>query len=233
MKKLITLILICSSIVPSLAQKNVLKINILSLALGNISMQEEYSINGHSSVALGASYLPSRGLPGFAVSNDPSNNAKDLSFSGFSITPEYRYYLKGNGPKGLYFAGYIRYSKYSADKFNISYDRTSGGINNLLLTGDFTTTVGGIMLGSQWLLGDKWTLDWWILGAGFGSLKGEFESTGDFTSEDQTDIKNEVASIDVPSVDINVTTSSTSTKLTIESKVPAFRGFGLCLGYRF
>ena len=215
------------------AQNNNLKINLLALSLGNISLQHEYSINGKSSIALGVSYLPSRGVPGFAVSEDPSKNAENLSFKGFGITPEYRYYFKGNGPKGLYLAGYFRYSKYSTSEYDFNYDRDDGSQGEVTLTGDYTTTVVGVMLGSQWLLGDHFTLDWWIIGAGFGSLKGEYEGVGNFSDDDQTDIDAEVNTIDVPGVDIEVTTSANKVNLTVEPSIPAIRGFGLCLGYRF
>jgi hypothetical protein len=89
------------------------------------------------------------------------------------------------------------------------------------------------MLGSQFLLGEKWTLDWWIIGAGFGSQKGEYEATGIFSDQDQLDIKKEVESIDSDAVKVTAETSATSTKLTVEPNFPAFRGFGLCFGYRF
>ena len=216
-----------------LAQKNNLKINVLSLGATNISLQDEYSISGNSSIALGVSYLPERGLPSFAIKDDPSNNAKNLKLGGFSITPEYRYYFKGNGPKGLYLAGYFRYAKYTTKEYDFTYDKSSGSDGTVRIEGDFTSSVFGIMLGSQWLLGEKWTLDWWIIGAGFGSQKGEYEGTGTFSNQDQTDIQNEVNSIDLPVADVAVTTSSSSVKVTIEPKYPAFRGFGLCLGYRF
>ncbi len=233
MKKLFTLILLFALFTNVNAQQNNIKINGLALALTNISMQYERSLNGNSSLALGVSYLPERGLPGFATSKDDSKTAEDFEFGGFAITPEYRYYFKGEGPKGLYLAGYFRYSKYTTTAFTFEYDQANNTTGEVKMTGDYSTSVVGVMLGSQWLLGDKWTLDWWIIGAGFGSQEGVYEGTGDFSAQDQIDIQDEVESIDTPGVDVEVETSSTTTKVTISPKFPAFRGFGLCLGYRF
>lgn len=233
MKKLALLLISSCFITSVMAQQNIFKINALSLLVTNLSFQYERSLNGNSSLALGISYLPERSLPGFATSKDDSKNAEDFKFSGFAFTPEYRYYFKGDGPKGLYLAGYFRYSKYTTDAFSFDYDKSNGAPGKVDLTGDYSTAVVGIMLGSQWLLGDKWTLDWWIIGAGFGSQEGVYEATGDFSGQDQIDIKEEFETIETPGVDIEVETSNTATKVTLSPKFPAIRGFGLCLGYRF
>jgi hypothetical protein len=233
MKKLITLTLSCLIFTIVTAQENIVKINALALGLSNVSLQYERSLNGNSSVALGVSYLPQRGLPGFATPDDDTHNADDFKLGGFAVTPEYRYYFKGNGPKGLYLAGYFRYSKYKTDDYEFSYDKSDGTTGKSIYSGDFKTTVVGLMLGSQFLLGENWTLDWWIIGAGFGSQKGEYTATGTFSDQDQQDIKTEVGTIDSDAIKVSVETSATSAKITMEPKFPAFRGFGLCLGYRF
>ena len=234
MKKTILLIsLFFTTLLNSYAQSNIIKVNVLSLALVNFSLQDEYSLNGHMSVALGFSYMPQRGLPSVVLKEDPSNNAANLKFGGTSYTPEFRYYFKGEGPKGMYISAYYRYSKYNTDQYVFSYASSNGSNQDVTLNGDYTTSVVGLMLGSQYLLGKNFTLDWWIIGAGFGSQKGDYTGTGAFTDQDQQDIKDEVASINTPAVKISVTTSSTQVNLKVDPKFPAFRAFGLCLGYRF
>lgn len=212
--------------------KSNIKLNILALLPVNISLQYEYTLNGNSGLCMGVSYLPERHMPGAAVSSQNEGKVEDLSFSGFSITPEYRYYFKGNGPKGLYLAGYVRYAKYTTPESDYKYDSNDGTVKTLKISGDYTVTVGGIMLGSQWLLGDKFTLDWWIIGAAFGSKEGKYSAKGVFSSGDQQDIKDNAADITGP-FDVSVTTSGTEVDLVFDNNLPAIRAFGLCIGYRF
>src|SRR5436853_7266005 len=127
MKKLfITLMACCLFIFHTHAQdntKNTIKLNVLALLAVNISIQDEYTLNGNSGLCLGVSYLPERKIITNGVPADRETEIKDLSFSGFSITPEYRYYFKGNGPKGLYLAGYFRYAQYSTNEAEYKFKR--------------------------------------------------------------------------------------------------------------
>src|SRR6187551_248312 len=140
MKKLITSILACFIFTTIVAQENIVKLNVLALGLSNISLQYERSLNVNSSVCLGFSYLPERGLPGFAEPDDPTHNAEDFKLGGFAITPEYRYYFSGNGPKGFYAAGYFRYSKYTTNDYEFSYDQSNGNTGKVKYSGDYTTS---------------------------------------------------------------------------------------------
>src|SRR3954465_13279130 len=102
MKKIYTLI-ICLCVLNNIkAQQNIVKLNVAGLLLTNVSLQYERSLNEKSSVALGLSFLPERSLPGTISKKDDSGHAQDFKLGGFALTPEYRYYFKGNGPKGLY-----------------------------------------------------------------------------------------------------------------------------------
>lgn len=233
MKKTITLCLIFASIFVQ-AQDNQIKLNLFSLFVGNFSLQFEHKISDHSSLCFGASYLPSRNLPSVITKQDSTGNLDGLSFSGFSFTPEYRYYFSGKAPKGFYLAPYIRYSKYSIEKVGIDYTNTSTNqTQTVYLAGDMKTTVVGLMLGSQWTLGEHFTLDWWMIGAGVGSNKSTFTGYGNFSPSDIADIKSSLQDTkgNIPgtlSYEVNSTSASISYSLPV-----AFRGAGLCLGYRF
>ncbi|MFZ7116495.1 MAG: DUF3575 domain-containing protein [Bacteroidota bacterium] len=237
MKKHLLIIFMFSAFAAN-AQTNIVKWNAFGMFLGNISLQYERTLNEHSSVALGLSYLPSRGFPTAAISSDDKTQEADLkklSFSGFAITPEYRYYFTGKAPKGFYAAPYFRYSKYSFDDVYITYTNSTTNVDERVIAGgDFKTTVIGVMVGAQWELGEHFALDWWIIGAGFGGQKGTFTATGDFNQGDITDINSELASTDADfpgSLDYTVT--STKVEIEYKSGFPAVRGFGLCLGYKF
>ncbi len=97
---------------------NVVKINLFGLAARNFSLQYERALTKKSAVALGFGFLPSGAIPlvpQSAFDSDSSGTLKSITLSGFSITPEYRWYpgTKDGAPNGFYLAPYIRYSKYS------------------------------------------------------------------------------------------------------------------------
>jgi hypothetical protein len=237
MKKLLLSILLFTALSSS-AQTNIVKWNAFGMFLGNISLQYERTLSEHSSVALGLSYLPSRGFPTVAISSDDATQEADLkklSFSGFAITPEYRYYFTGKAPKGFYAAPYFRYSKYSFDDVVITYNNSTTNVDERVTAGgDFKTAVIGVMLGAQWELGEHFALDWWIIGAGFGGQKGTFSAVGDFSNSDIEDIKTELASTDADFPgSFKSTVTSSKVEIEYKSGFPAIRGFGLCLGYKF
>ena len=214
--------------------KNIVKLNLSSLIFTNISLQGEHVLNDNSSVALGISYMPKRGVPNIAADKDTTGNADNFSYSGFSITPEYRYYFSGKAPKGFYAAAYFRYSHLPTKDWDYIYD-DNGKKTTYKISGAWDVAVVGVMIGSQWTLGDHFTFDWWILGAGFGKNSSVYEGTGPLTASQQTSIKNTIEenkdALVVGDIDYEVT--SNSVKVEIKSGLPAIRAFGLCLGYVF
>lgn len=216
--------------------QNILKLNLTSLGFVNVYLQDEYTLNGSSSVALGLSYMPSRSLPSVVIDNDPNGNAGNISFSGFSITPEYRWYVKKHAPKGFYLAPYLRYTKYTTDSYSFSYDRsgTNGTVKDVATLEGSLSGIGlGLMIGDQFKLGDHVTLDWWIIGAGYSSSKIEMSGTGNFSTSQQEDLRTEIDGMDIPFGDLEKDVTASSVKITYKTGLPSIRGFGLAIGYIF
>ena len=215
------------------AQSNIVKINLAALALVNISIQDEYSINGNSSVALGLSYLPTRGLPSVLSSKDSTGNIAGISFKGFSITPEYRYYVAGNGPEGFYIAGYFRYADYTLNNFYYNYTNSHNITQLYGMSGDWKVTAAGLMIGAQWKLGDNFVFDWWIIGGAFGKNGGSLTGTGPLSAQDQADFKKNISDVNIPTGSLTYSVTPNSVTITYDTGVPAIRGAGLCFGYLF
>jgi|GEM_PF-720207 len=222
------------------------KLNISQLALKNISFQAEYGFHNKMSVALGVSYLLNRSL-GLLYSTDTQyeDNFTVPQLSGFAITPEFRFYPGGNddkpAPNGFYVGAYVRYAKYkitqtvsyqdtqTSPKYSAEAKQTYGGVN------------GGIMIGRQWIIGDHFSIDWWIVGAGYGKAKYTYSWTApgaNLTAAQQQDVKDEAdanfESFSAFGLDSKVTTTKNSAMMTVTG-VPMFsiRFMGLCLGYAF
>ncbi|MDZ4716008.1 MAG: DUF3575 domain-containing protein [Cytophagales bacterium] len=118
-------------------KSNVLKINILSPIVRTLNVQYEKKISADGSLQLGFFYT------GFSTGG--------TSFSGFGITPEYRFYLSDTeAPQGIYIAPYLRYQS-----FDLTEDMSAS-------KGAFTSFGGGLILGKQFIFKEKVVLDLFI-----------------------------------------------------------------------
>lgn len=139
--------------------QSVLKINILSPIVKTANLSFEQAISTTSSIQLGFFYT--------GWSNDLTK------FSGFGITPEYRFYLSDTeSPEGVYAAPFLRYQKFRLTDKEIPDNKA-----------DYSSFGGGLVLGKQWVFKEKITLDI-FLGPAYYTGKISGESGGsDFDTE--------------------------------------------------
>jgi len=160
MKKLLILALIAAFTIPSFSQeksnvsteKNVLKINTLSLFLGTGSIFYERKLSDLTSAQLGVAYM------GFKLS--------DTKFTGLILTPEFRIYAKKNAIDGFYIAPYFRYQQ-----FTVSNTSTTS-------KGSLTSLGGGLLFGRQWITNSGFTMDLFF-GGHYGSASVKVDSGTD------------------------------------------------------
>lgn len=233
---------------PLFVPKQVIKINLTQLALTNISMQYEIGFHKNFSAALGASYLINRGIPSQIYT--PSSNAEGYQlpkFGGWSVTPEIRFYpgkkVEHQAPHGFYLAPYFRYSKYSLQSTYLDSVGT-GESNTYDVKASYAGFTGGLMIGSQWLIGKHFSIDWWILGAGAGKANFKIESTStdgslNMSPQEQENLKNDIRDNvgelgSFGNGELTVETTSNSAKATVKGiPMTSIRGFGLTLGFTF
>lgn len=160
MKKILLVMLAILLVVPSFSQstektsaseKNVLKVNTLSLILGTGSIFYEHKLSDGLSGQLGVAYS---GL-----------KLGDTKFSGLILTPEIRLYPKKNAIDGFYIAPYLRYQNFTL---------SSGGSK-----GTLSSMGGGLLFGRQWIKKSGFTMDLFF-GGHYGSSTVK-ASTGDVT----------------------------------------------------
>src|ERR1700712_3648346 len=93
-----SILLLCSLLtnLSSYGQKNVVKLNVPSLAIGNLYASYEHVLSDKKSISIGLALMPSRSLllKSLFESDNTSGNDdiryESLKMSGFSITPEFR-----------------------------------------------------------------------------------------------------------------------------------------------
>jgi hypothetical protein len=225
--------------------KQVIKLNLSQLGLASVSLQYEYAFHKNMSGALGVSLmLPSSELSSLSTQPDANSSITETppKYNGWSITPEFRFYTgkkkEHQAPHGFYIAPYFRYASYNVT--TTLSDDISGTVVDL--TGKYSGFTGGLMIGSQWLIGKHFSIDWWIAGAGYGkgNLKLDAVSpNGNLSQQDQDNykaqIKNGVDQITkaVGGTETAVTTTSNSVSANVGLPMVSLRGFGLCLGFYF
>jgi hypothetical protein len=119
------------------AQENVFKINIFSPIVKTFNLSYERKLSASSSFQLGAFYT--------------GYSAGETKFSGFGVTPEYRFYLsESEAPAGVYVAPFLRYQN-----FNLTEDLSDS-------EGTLSMFGGGVVIGKQWIFKEKISLDIFI-----------------------------------------------------------------------
>lgn len=221
--------------------KNIIKTNLTSLVINNYSFQYERILSKRWSASLSYRFMPKSNLP--FKDRVTSNFADDdeylkelfnsLEISNSALTPEIRFYLGEGYGKGFYVAGYYRYNKVNIGSINYYFDSEYDGQTITVSgSGEFTSHSAGLMLGAQWNLGKRFVLDWWIIGAHTGSMKGELNGTPDrdLGLEDQQFVMEDISNIDLYDVDVEVSTNRVKAK--IKGPWYGIRA-GLSIGYRF
>ena len=99
------------------------------------------------------------------------------------------------------------------------------------------------MLGGQWLFKKHLGIDFWIIGAYYGSnLDAKFHGTdpvGGLSPQDMINLEKSIEGVDIPGYTIDATVTQhpsgkpTTVDATLTGNWYGFRGAGVCLVYRF
>jgi hypothetical protein len=219
-------------------EKNIVKVNLSSLALKNIALQYERAIAKKTSLALGLRFQPKGTIPFKSELEKQVDNEDvqigDFKEGNFAITPEIRFYFgKKEGLKGFYLAPYIRYASFDLEG-PISYN-SGGSKKKGIFAGKLNSFSGGIMIGSQFKLGKNLMLDWWIAGGhgGFGNGDLQYKADVPLTPSEQSSLKSNIESVDLPFVKFTYNVDANGATIKAQGAWAGLRGFGLNLGYRF
>lgn len=143
------------------SSKNVIKLKPVGFAFSTAILQYERSVLPHLSIGSDFSYTFFKyNITDFSgVNNETFTGTAQLN--GFGISPEIRYYTRGEGPKGFYLCGFGEY--YIAGVTAEAKGVVSGNKASATASG-FTIIGGGVSLGWQWLIGDAFCIDLYLGG---------------------------------------------------------------------
>ncbi|MBI9035626.1 MAG: DUF3575 domain-containing protein [Bacteroidales bacterium] len=197
MKKLLFVTLLIGGMISStFAQQNVVKWYPLSLGSYSLKFQYERNLAPQHSVALDVKYI----MPLKLGSSLYSPFFKDVDFptakaTGYSLSPEYRYYTKeisaGSLNYGFYLAPYLKYTKIDLEFEGNTLEGHDVGVNL-----DYSAFGGGLGIGYQWVIDNKITVDWLIFGIGVSSYNIAFDYSNTDPSEKFGELKDEIANFE-------------------------------------
>jgi hypothetical protein len=229
--------------------KNIFKVNLPGLALRNYNLTYERMLSKKTSFNLGFRTMPSGPVlfkdmiinsiddAGTSSNLDTRQEIESIRMSNFAVTPEIRFYAGKRGyGHGFYFSLFYRYARHEIGNISVDYENNAGTNSTATLTGSLTSNTGGFMLGSQWVIGKRVVLDWWILGPHFGVGKGTLIGTNStpISTDDQNSLKTELEDVleAVPFVKNVIDVNANGAKVSLSGPWAGVRG-GLSLGIRF
>lgn len=241
------------SVASVLAQKSIVDLGIIGLINRNLNFSFEQKLYDKFSVKCGLGYMLPGKLPWLGISKSFMGDNEtegyleialdNLRISAINLTPEIRFFPKGKALKGLYMGPYAKYADYMfKSSYTSDVDYTDNGSSYTKqdvvfeLTGHLRKVGAGIVIGYQWIISEKFSVDLCLFGPGlvyaFASStvdSPEFPSSrdiGEFTAEELSNIPDILGKIDVEQL------SRTSAKGTWNRFLPVCR-FNLSVGIVF
>lgn len=213
--------------------KNDIGLNLTDMINGSLQLRYERSFGNHWSASLGVGLKSEEGLIRFSGLSTDRLQTNDLTYSGFKIIPEVRYYIKKTRQyrmDGFYFGAYLKHSNYTSDLNGIYID--DGG-EELPLEFDarLKLTSIGLMLGYKWAITKRVGLDFLIAGPGQAYHNYSLRNTQDLPEsfyENLNEAAGEYAIFDFLDSDFRFS----STRARANFSLLSFR-YGITLSYSF
>ena len=228
--------------------RNSIKLNASSLFLHNYSFTYERMLTRKISFVGGYRFMPKTKLGDISVIRkivervaEDGDGIKDdmnkITLSNSAFTGELRFYMgRKPGARGFYLSLYGRYAQ-----FNIDYDyEYEGNAKNYVIPIKAPVKIwgGGLMVGAQWLICRRVTLDWYIMGGHTGSIKGDATGAADLSgmsASEKADVKDDMESFfNVGDKQyINAAVTDQGVQARVDGPMFGLRGAGINIGIAF
>jgi hypothetical protein len=217
----------------SVKRKNEIGLVVTDLVDASFQLRYERKLTSHISVGLGTAFKGDQGLVTISGINRERLKTDDITYSGFKLIPDVRYYLNKTQQyelDGFYFGAYMKYFNFHSD---LTGTYTTSKAEEYLLDIDARVKVlsVGLMLGYKLAASKRFNIDFMILGPGTSeqmyTLKNNKPVPDEFYEDLNEALKN-FSLYDFVNGDFNFRLSDSSTSFSTFS----FR-YGLTVAYTF
>lgn len=237
----------------TLENPNVVRLNLLTLIGGKISVEYERILSKRIAVGAAVNLRPESGLPFRStlidlVDDSEVNSLLDgMKSSSTAFVPEVRFYLSKNGyGRGFYLAPYAKFAKlnYSAPyTYNVEVNFQGESVYDreevINLKGDLSTVTAGLSAGINFKLTKNIFLDWRIIGPGYGSSKGGLNGKMTLDAKEQDGLREQLGSLkeslnDLPlKFEMDYQVDANGAEITVNKSPWASIRSGLSIAYKF
>jgi hypothetical protein len=171
----------------SVSRKNVIKYNITSPALYGKAFLFQYErvLNNHRSISLQVGHVA---LPELLTKFENIQKIADAEQTGFNVTVDYRFYLakenKYSAPRGVYIAPFASIHNFKNVKEFEIQSNGSTEFEPVVLDAKVNILSAGVALGYQFVLWDRMTLDFLVVGPSVSNYNVEMALDGDIPVEE-------------------------------------------------
>ena len=217
--------------------ENMAKINISAFILKGFGVQYERKIGQRTTLALGYSAIPTSTVAFKSFYDKQIDNARvnieDFKIGTSIFTPELKYYFGNKGAfHGFYLSTYVRISHYNIEG-PVKYNSSTNVERTAIFSGSINSISGGLLLGSNFKIGKKLYLDWWIIGGSLGKASGNVSANTPLNQDEQNGLKDALNNTDIPLTSIQSEVNANGATVTSKGSVVGLRGLGINFGIRF
>ncbi|MGI9533269.1 DUF3575 domain-containing protein [Lutimonas sp.] len=214
---------------------NEIGFEVLGLLNADLQLTYERPLGAHTTWGLGLGLKMDEGIVKLSGLDTEFIQTNDITYSGFKVTPAFRYYLNevSDGMDGFYVGGFAKIQRYKSDLLG-DYVNSSDEQFVVDVDGKFNVTSFGVMVGYKLALGERMSLDFLIAGPGLASHKYEFTNRQPLPDEfydDLNDDLNNYSVLDLIGAEFDFEGGSGETRESSFS-LPAFR-YAMTLTYSF
>lgn len=171
-------------------KKNEISIVISDIIDGALQVTYERAISEHFSWGIGVGYKSEHGLISLSGLDTEKIKTNEITYTGFKIIPEIRYYFRKDGVanmKGFYVGAYLKYSQYETD-FDGRYINDALENYDIEFDAKIKVTSIGFMVGYKLPVSEKFSIDFLIAGPGTGFYGFTIDNKKDLPDEFYEDL---------------------------------------------
>jgi hypothetical protein len=176
------------------SRSNTVKLDLTSQILYEKSLVFSYErvMKPHQSLAITAGYHTFPTMVNLGSNIHVTDNNKR---NGYVFGAEYRFYLpqenKFAAPHGVYLGPYVTYHRFANNR-TVEVTNNDGSMSQAILDSKFTVLNLGVQMGYQFIINDRWSIDFAFIGPSTSHYSSDLNLGGNFTPDELSEHHQEI-----------------------------------------